>query len=54
MTKPLGNCPSCGKPLTRAGHENTPVGTKGRYTCMNRDCPDRRWFNRSGEPRFGG
>jgi hypothetical protein len=52
---PIGNCPSCGLQLTKAGHENRgDMHTAGRYTCMNRQCSDRRWFNRTGEPRFGG
>lgn len=53
--KPVGNCPTCGEQLVLAGHENRgDHRTAGRYTCMNRACTDRRWFNRSGEPRFGG
>lgn len=49
--KPMGNCPTCGHELKKLGHQ--PGGAKGRYKCVNQECRDRRWFNRSGEVRPG-
>lgn len=47
MIKPLGKCPACKSELRKVGRE----GHKGRYKCMNSDCPERGWFNRYGARR---
>lgn len=47
--KEPGNCPNCGEQLKRTGHAHGEP--KGRYQCMNFDCPERGWFNRVGERR---
>lgn len=46
-----GNCPDCGTELKKVGHQ--PGGGKGRYKCMNTECPNNRWMNRYGESRPG-
>lgn len=53
MIKPVPKCPTCGKEMKRTGRKNRgdkkPVSI---FQCMERECTNRRSFNRQGEAMY--